>query len=708
MPSDFKFIASISVEFLEHAEVKDAHKYLNGNYADNIPEIDDLFTDGSARTAVSPDVLTIMRRKISEELISPIASETTNPSIIAPLINNCVLKAKYHGGPTMIRIRNHGTFENLLHDAYTATPTATKIRLFLGISHFHIDTDHIRTYLDWQYISTTPFPAHTVAPPPTPTDLALAAIAAAIPTAADVGSAVASAIYTASGTTTPPTTVSGALGAPGSNFDPLLLPTDVRLRWERHRDRKVVLSVGAGPFTTNNKRWYIDGSDRLILADGTLFLLRTPWEKGLFNDPVTCKDDSPAGVRTWYRNFTMHCMDHGYYCHPLWLFRKNHGGEPGFTFGDTTDDDLPKNTITSIRNMRQAVYRVLQRHDMFPPPSRFHHIVSNCHGDGYTALKNILFHCHPAFHPQPSIMIKSYPSQGRESLLQYYNAFLDFLQMRAYIANIDTSLADKNELDLFINGTRYSAYLNRVTREERTQSTLQHRYAPGQIVETLESFLMQPDSPTMLDDRHAPQTHRSQDSRPTFPRPPQPSRSSYPRPTRVHNIAFDISTDHDAPYDTSMDPITVPQDDDSRALYHIYSACVLKLMSRPNLNSQPCIVCNKEHKFEACPILANTEFLRGHYIRFCQHLRREAASRASVFAGTDANLPLPSPDHRIVGSLGLPPITEYKSPPTTNDHAPNVYDQPPTAYDDHQGTYTAHSQTGPNDTDPQAHSPDFP
>ena len=57
MPSDFKFIASISVEFLEHAEVKDAHKYLNGNYADNIPEIDDLFTDGSVDLPISTPVV---------------------------------------------------------------------------------------------------------------------------------------------------------------------------------------------------------------------------------------------------------------------------------------------------------------------------------------------------------------------------------------------------------------------------------------------------------------------------------------------------------------------------------------------------------------------------------------------------------------------------------------------------------------------------
>jgi len=36
-----------------------------------------------------------------------------------------------------------------------------------------------------------------------------------------------------------------------------------------------------------------------------------------------------------------------------------------------------------------------------------------------------------------------------------------------------------------------------------------------------------------------------------------------------------------------------------------------------------CIVCKGQHCFENCPVLNNHDFLKKHYIRFCQNVRQD-------------------------------------------------------------------------------------
>ena len=39
-----------------------------------------------------------------------------------------------------------------------------------------------------------------------------------------------------------------------------------------------------------------------------------------------------------------------------------------------------------------------------------------------------------------------------------------------------------------------------------------------------------------------------------------------------------------------------------------------------------CIICGENHKFDNCSVLKNTDFLKLHYIRFCQQLHHEATA----------------------------------------------------------------------------------
>ena len=72
-------------------------------------------------------------------------------------------------------------------------------------------------------------------------------------------------------------------------------------------------------------------------------------------------------------------------------------------------------------------------------------------------------------------------------------------------------------------------------------------------------------------------------------------------------------------------------------------------------------VCGGTHRFDGCEILKNTEFLRGHYIRYCQQARRDTASRATSFPGTNGEIPT---QHARVNAIGL----VYPAPSDHDDY----------------------------------------
>lgn len=177
------------------------------------------------------------------------------------------------------------------------------------------------------------------------------------------------------------------------------------------------------------------GLDKIFLPDGTLFIVQDhPNEKALMKASVRCEDDTFAGIRSWYANFVQECHDYGFYVHPLWCFRKDHGGDHGFSVGNDPEDDLPSNLEIKISKMVNPLYRILSKKDMFPAKGNLPAIVRTCNGDGYRANKSIRFVTHPAFHDQPAKMIKRYPLQKESLLLEYYKSFVDYQQLCAYIS----------------------------------------------------------------------------------------------------------------------------------------------------------------------------------------------------------------------------------------------------------------------------------
>ena len=64
--------------------------------------------------------------------------------------------------------------------------------------------------------------------------------------------------------------------------------------------------------------------------------------------------------------------------------------------------------------------------------------------------------------------------------------------------------------------------------------------------------------------------------------------------------------------------------------YDQYRVAVNSIRRNPELADSPnCIVCGDNHRFAQCPILNNADFLRQHYIRYCQLCNRDRQLRES-------------------------------------------------------------------------------
>ena len=201
-------------------------------------------------------------------------------------------------------------------------------------------------------------------------------------------------------------------------------------------------------------------------------------------------------------------------------------------------------------------------------------------------------------------MVTTYPHQGELSMVEYHTKFLDFLQLRAVVMDIGATLDSPKEMDIFIRNTKYHVFLRRVMRNECTSASLAYKYTSEQILETLETFLRAADSPATVSTYQNVARLALSTSRTVLP--------------PAHTI------DANAFSDTVQELLTldVPDDPESTRVHSLYARALYAIQASTNHNAPAnCIVCGGIHRFDGCDVLKNTEFLRGHYIQYCQQVR---------------------------------------------------------------------------------------
>ena len=648
-PTSFLAIDDFSVVFAPNPFCPEVTRILNDNYSSNLAGIDDFFVDSSARTILkaTDDLRRILIDKIVDQLIVPFADPAIYIDDIYEVFQRLPINVVGFGNQAR-RLSSTNLHNALESSAAHDSPTVTFSISVHQVSFATTKRPGINVFT-WKHSAPlfpsddgstkTPDPVSSTGPPPpanfTPADLSAAMTG--LQTA--LSTAVVSGIQAATVKPSPPTIPTPSAPPAPLIFNYRQLPADVRERYEaKLKDDLLLGSVVTKPFASGYF-YHLESVDKIILADGTIFVHTTPLnDKDFLKSPLACDDDSPAGIRSWYPKFVLFCMDHGFYAHPLWCYRSNHGGDRGFIASSAATADLPDFMEIKLHRMSQPIFRLLSKKDMFPKDSALYRLISASNGDGFRALKLILYSAHPIFHDQPSTLIIHYPRQDSLDLFHYAQLFRDFLQLRAFIQDTRTSLDDSTEIDIFISNLRHADFVNRVsTRAERRDPTLAHRYVGPQLLETLTRFLMSPDSPAMRPRPAIDLPLPDQRPPPRFVYPKKP----FPRPSsRPVNALFDSAVDCDipspqddeAPFLASLHSIQAPSTSTDQAMYHQYCATIHRLHADPSQATNPsCIVCGETHRFDACPVLKNTDFLRSHYIRYCQHLKRDATARQAVF-----------------------------------------------------------------------------
>ena len=605
---------NISVRFDKHPISSEAHITLNQTYGGIMEDISSLFKDDTCNE-LKDNAHVLLVQLFMDTMIVPFA-EDSDSTVVLPILNKCALKVSHGNGQSSIRLSGLKALKTTFDRNISL---ATKEFIVLEISTVPLCFPDSCKYLDWKRFSTTGVDAPSSPSPPS----------------SDMSGLIAA--LNSFSTTKQGNTSVGTIAASGYTFNPRNLDSDVQEAIDRFRSGSIITLTHINGNFANGHRYAEDGQ-RLILRDGTLFLMDQGLdEKGLLREPIVCDSDSPVAIRTWYKSLQRHAIDHGIYVHPLYLFRKGHGGHSGFKAGNGPDDDLPLRMQIPLDQMTQPLFRLLNKKGMFPTNSRIIHILKANNGDGYKVLKQILFSCHPEFQERPAEMVTTYPHQGEFPMVEYHTRFLDFLQLRAVVMDIEATLDSPKEMDIFIRNTKHYVFLKRVTRDERTSASLAYKYTSEQIIETLEIFLGAADSPAIV-------SMYQDAARPALstPRPAaSPARTAAPP---VRNARRVNAIDADLFSDTVQELLTldVPDDPESTRVHSLYARALYAIQASTNHNAPTnCIVCGGTHRFDGCDVLKNTEFLRSHYIRYCQQVRRDAAIRAAAFNGTNGEVLVP-------------------------------------------------------------------
>jgi len=274
---------------------------------------------------------------------------------------------------------------------------------------------------------------------------------------------------------------------------------------------------------------------------------------------------------------------------------------------------------------------------------------------------------------EPATLVTAHPKQKDKSLLECKMEAEDHLQMRAMAQGFSKELDDPNELDIFINDMKHSAFVQRVTRDERRQRALLHKHQGDKLLETLNSVLMMPDCPgneVVCAPRAVRQVSTPPRGTTTGARTSQIPQLRTRRGARVNAVGAaspnltDTSGsggarssggssnrtdseecydyDQGAPNEDVPEPFTnyeeacvnllqieVPDREDTPSnmlTYDNHHRAALAIRENPNAaHGQHCVACRGQHRFENCPTLNDHDFLKQHYIQFCQNVRRDQA-----------------------------------------------------------------------------------
>ena len=236
------------------------------------------------------------------------------------------------------------------------------------------------------------------------------------------------------------------------------------------------------------------------------------------------------------------------------------------------------------------------------------------HGQGYEALYELIRYQHPLFVSYPSTLVANRPSQrNHQSIREYFNDYMDFMHLRAYIDDDGRTLNLDSELETFISRMKNGDLYLEKTYDERHSNNphVQHKYTQEQIVATLEEFT--PRVKVLI----SRSTHVAAS-------PVQPKALTYrnqgaskpmQKKKKLHFV--DAAALDNVPALEIPDQFDIPV---FQLAVDNYVNAVGAIHRNPESAfdvSKPCAMCTKSgHTFEHCPLLNDIQFLKQHFIKY--------------------------------------------------------------------------------------------
>ena len=168
----------------------------------------------------------------------------------------------------------------------------------------------------------------------------------------------------------------------------------------------------------------------------------------------------------------------------------------GFTCGDDTDStlyDVPCLLESCLREWDSIIHAILQ--DIFSAPgTNKYKIIQNKHGKEYELLFDIICPDHPEYHTYPLLLICERPMQGDcQSISDYFNAYVNYLKLSAYLTNASINLNDSCKREIFIgNLCEGKEFLDKKYDKRNSNDPTKHAmYQQGNLIGRLESMAKQ-------------------------------------------------------------------------------------------------------------------------------------------------------------------------------------------------------------------------
>ena len=240
MTTNFIAIADVNVTFVAHPMAPKAHIHLNNFYGGLLPDLTDLFTDDT-KIALKDNVIDLIQSQLIDDLIIPTASQTADPTIIAPLLKAGLFKVSYGNKPATRLTKK--SLHNVMHNLILSKTIPATIEVTITVGHLYFPPEP--TYLDWGVFSTTPIASNASTTPAT-----LPMPGSPVLTYTDMTSAITSAIAGINKVTTaaPPIGSSTATST-RYIFNPAGLPSDVHAAYKARQANQVIMRSRVGkPF----------------------------------------------------------------------------------------------------------------------------------------------------------------------------------------------------------------------------------------------------------------------------------------------------------------------------------------------------------------------------------------------------------------------------------------------------------------------------